>query len=881
MNNSIHALLVFIMLANSFLFGKTNKTEPPKPQEIPQTSVMYGTVGSEPTRSDLHAPLLSEQVKALESKKVEDLTLKMDADPAIYIPGKPITISWKITGSKNLISGSDTKVQLRLPEGATIVDKTLAASLTPELTLPLGNLLDNSQGIEIDVQKAVPPFYFSIEIYQGDKFVSGNSILIDAEKYPVTKGVKNNINGMNDKVKIEVPAAAAEQNLAFDIRNPSPNKLPAVSLTGNPIEIIAVDKSTGKNLKTFKEPLAIQIAYQEEDITIGAEADLMVYYYDEVIADWFPMETIVDTEKNTLSIKSDHLTVFDYKAASWQTNSVPTLDDFKVSGFTGAATYDMGFWLPPAQGGFQPNLTLSYNSQTIDDSTAYTQAGWVGAGWSLDTGAILRNMHETSSITNDDTFSMTINGVSSQLLPISVVGSVITYTTSNQTFMRITRDTTADTWKVWDQKGNIYIFDKQAKTNTTNGCVAAASLNLTWRWSLGSVTDINGNAITYTYYNEVKSASCYNVVAVYPEFIVYPNDQYRVKFVRAARTDYQTAWTATTARVLYGKYSLAEVDIEKKLTANWETSEVLRRYKFTYAISDGTSNQQIYPRFQWSAAGYTLTLLGVQEFSGDNTANLPATQFSYNLNTTGGYEDNLHLRKVDNGQGATVQFNYERWAYFDDVNDRPRALFILYGTDECRGSVSTDHTWVGILNPVRVRCEMGGVNRLQIGQDPNMSIAHHSVPENVAKPGGRILMNIKVQAIQGSTDANWGIADTSTGNSNMLYSDTWMPNIGSTWVTLEDAVEFPISYKPSTTFFRMECNDCRVWKVEFSLFPNEYRVTSQVVSDQVTGLTNTTTYTYDNASPNTSLTSEAVAAVGTTYGPTCTPTPTGNSAGIP
>ncbi len=101
MNNSIHALLVFIMLANSFLFGKTNKTEPPKSQEIPQTSVMYGTVGSEPTRSDLHAPLLSETVKAMESKKVEDLTLKMDADPAIYIPGKPITISWKLTGSKN------------------------------------------------------------------------------------------------------------------------------------------------------------------------------------------------------------------------------------------------------------------------------------------------------------------------------------------------------------------------------------------------------------------------------------------------------------------------------------------------------------------------------------------------------------------------------------------------------------------------------------------------------------------------------------------------------------------------------------------------------------------------------------------------------------
>ena len=51
-------------------------------------------------------------------------------------------------------------------------------------------------------------------------------------------------------------------------------------------------------------------------------------------------------------------------------------------------------WGPalPGTAGLQPVLSLSYNSQVFDEGAAFTQASWVGSGWSLNTGAIVRNM---------------------------------------------------------------------------------------------------------------------------------------------------------------------------------------------------------------------------------------------------------------------------------------------------------------------------------------------------------------------------------------------------------------------------------------------------------------------------------------------------------
>lgn len=273
-----------------------------------------------------------------------------------------------------------------------------------------------------------------------------------------------------------------------------------MSLSWAPFEIVAAGVSTGKGVDHFNKPITIQVNYKDEDLLSGSAEDLMLYYYDDVTRDWYPMPTTVDTVNHKLTAQSDHLTVFDYKAASWQANSLPTVDGYKVSNFNGAGTYTLPIWTPPGPAGLQPSLALTYNSQVIDESTAYAQASWVGMGWSLDTGSIVLNMHETNSNTADDTYVITMNGISGQLLPVSVNGTVTTYKTANESFNKIEQNTSTKTWKVWDHSGTIYSFDTAIKTNATSGCVtSASSLTLPWAWQISKITDLNGNEINYTY----------------------------------------------------------------------------------------------------------------------------------------------------------------------------------------------------------------------------------------------------------------------------------------------------------------------------------------------------------------------------------------------
>jgi len=68
---------------------------------------------------------------------------------------------------------------------------------------------------------------------------------------------------------------------------------------------------------------------------------------------------------------------FDFKASSWQGYVPPTVDTFKVSDFTGAGTYSMDFPNTPGQAVLSL-AELTYNSQVIDEGSAYSQASFVG-----------------------------------------------------------------------------------------------------------------------------------------------------------------------------------------------------------------------------------------------------------------------------------------------------------------------------------------------------------------------------------------------------------------------------------------------------------------------------------------------------------------------
>lgn len=858
----IRTILLFITLCVSLVL-------PVSAQASSLQFLNQSTVNASPASAPiLQGDLASEELAP--NAAADRLDLKIDAYPAIYIPGKPIQVTWKLIGGQSIQSGTDAHILVRVPKGVSPSDSSLAADIAPDRSLSVS--IDNKQGvIAWNVgPDAEFPIHFSVDLWINEERIDQDAVVIDKAQFEVAKA-GGKLQAMAGRVGIEIPLEASDQPLLFNVRYPSPNKLPSVSLTWEPLEVIAVGKTTQENVKSFRKPITIKVKYDEPLDFNWNEEDLMLFYYNEEALDWYPLETVVDPESNTLTAQTDHLTVFDYKAATWQTNSLPTVDAFKVSNFTGAGTYEMGFWTPPGPAGLQPDLKLTYNSQVIDESSAYSQASWVGMGWTLETGSITRNMHETNDNTADDTFAISAGGVSGVLLP---VGGTL-YNTADQSFIKVERlgDQAAgtDTWKVWGKDGTVYVFAHATKTKGTVGC-EPTTLNLPWKWSLSLVTDKYGNTLSYTYDNEQKVCTAtngqpgLNQVAVYPKYITYGNNKYRVWFEREARTDYQTSWTQRDSRVLYGTQRLKQVHIQHN-TGSWTT---VRRYAFTYYPNTELTNN-ILPRFTWSGGGKTLSLWKVQEFDGSNNA-LPAVEFKY--------FDNQHLTWVNNSQGGQVEFTYEvtgtenePWSYFDDVNDEARSYYSYFGSApyEC-SSPYFYLSWAHVQGDIK--CDAGGNGYfLQVGQsDRPVGIAERSVPEHVMKPGTKFEVAIYFRAYSYGTfctDLNFGFYDPSLASSNqyMVRSDDYLPCVGTNFYDMTGRVYMPVNFNPTTTKLRIEADNAIVQRIQFSAWPTYYRVRARTVRD-LTSSDRTATYAYsfDNASPNTAQTSEAVASVGENYG---------------
>ena len=72
--------------------------------------------------------------------------------------------------------------------------------------------------------------------------------------------------------------------------------------------------------------------------------------------------------------------------------------------------------------------------------------------------------------------------ISGLLLPVNVNGSVTTYNTADQSFLKVQFNSTTNVWSAWAKDGTLYTFNQPVKTSKTIGCATANQLNITWRW---------------------------------------------------------------------------------------------------------------------------------------------------------------------------------------------------------------------------------------------------------------------------------------------------------------------------------------------------------------------------------------------------------------
>jgi hypothetical protein len=440
-------------------------------------------------------------------------------------------------------------------------------------------------------------------------------------------------------------------------------------------------------------------------------------------------------------------------------------------------------------------------------------------------------MHGTDDDRTDDTFSISAGGISGLLLPISSNGNVTQYNTADQSFMKVEGSDATYSFTAWTKDGTKYEFKETIDTNTNNGC--AATNNVTWRWSLSTVTDIHGNTISYTYYTQSKSG-CANEIAVYPATITYGNGKYSIVFDREARTDYQTSWGGNASRTLYGTLRLNQVRI-------LNNGSLVKRYDLSYAPNNATN---IYPSFSFTAGGKTLTLAGVQEFGADGSA-LPAATFTY--------ADNMHLTTANNGQGGAVSMTYAVWQYLDDVNKDIRSLQTTFGVNDCvdvDGDGIRDKSWIYVSGALR--CD-GSWGYLQLGNaNISASVTEKAVPEQMLKLGGKYQFKIDAYAMVQPAVVGWGM-------SNAMLSGTVTT---ATTSGLTGALTLPIASNPATTKLRLTCDNCFFRSLEYLSYSTYYRVTARTVTIQPENSTSTYTYQYDNAAPATVDNSAAVATGG-------------------
>ncbi|MFJ8959158.1 RHS repeat-associated core domain-containing protein [Lentzea sp. NPDC102401] len=202
---------------------------------------------------------------------------------------------------------------------------------------------------------------------------------------------------------------------------------------------------------------------------------------------------------------------------------------------TGEFGWNYPLRVPPAPGGFEPELALKYSSSSVDGRTSATnnQASWVGDGWDLSAGFVERSY---GACADDKTGGTTPPKESGDLCwrtdnAMSSFGELIRDDTSGAFRLRedngsrVDRLTGADNgdndgehWRITTPDGTQYLFGTRKDAAWTvpvygdddrepchGASFAASSCTQVWRWNLDRVIDRHGNVITYTYAPETNS----------------------------------------------------------------------------------------------------------------------------------------------------------------------------------------------------------------------------------------------------------------------------------------------------------------------------------------------------------------------------------------
>ncbi|MEJ3748474.1 RHS repeat-associated core domain-containing protein [Actinomycetes bacterium KLBMP 9797] len=213
---------------------------------------------------------------------------------------------------------------------------------------------------------------------------------------------------------------------------------------------------------------------------------------------------------------------------------------WQVSAQTGDFTWGYPLRVPPAPGGLEPDLALSYASSAVDGRTSATnnQASWVGDGWDLSAGFVERVYGGCAEDTGggttppkvgdlcwrSDNAVASYHGGGGMLICCDGDGRWRAKSDDGSRIERLTGagngDDNGEHWKITTIDGTQLFFGSRAEAKSTwtvpvfgddtgEPCHAstfdASHCMQAWRWNLDKVVDRNGNQIVYQYETETNA----------------------------------------------------------------------------------------------------------------------------------------------------------------------------------------------------------------------------------------------------------------------------------------------------------------------------------------------------------------------------------------
>lgn len=280
----------------------------------------------------------------------------------------------------------------------------------------------------------------------------------------------------------------------------------------------------GRTLTQFEKPvrLVVDLRAFGYDLSETGGKFFLAYRDEDNPNEWIEVPVTTHQSDGLISAEVMHFSDWTtgWRPEAWAPQwRLPT-----VSEFTGAATFQYPFELPPGRSGLQPTLGLSYSSSALNGAIRDVSLGRIATGWSINEVSIVRTGIKFSGVflAYPDTFRLVLNGVGYELTKdVNAAGNVQRFYAKDMPSLRILsydgrnyNNNNGGYWIVETGDGTHYRLGYMSHTKTLQNqelnCNQHQQRNCTGdmevtAWHLDTVTDRHGNQMTYHYSNSYVS----------------------------------------------------------------------------------------------------------------------------------------------------------------------------------------------------------------------------------------------------------------------------------------------------------------------------------------------------------------------------------------